>query len=86
MVDITEQSLQANLVDKESIDTHRLVKFNDRTVYNYEMIHENPEMPNSCIISLFEISNSMDKQRSAAARVLIKFLEEPFFNTLRTNE
>ena len=35
---------------------------------------------------MFEVSDRYNHERSATARVLIKFLEEPFFNTTRTKE
>ena len=86
MVEITEQSLQSKMIAKEDCDMYRLVKFQDKTVYNYDVLHKNPDNPNSCVVSYFEVSYRKDEERNAVARVMYKFLEEPFFNTLRTQE
>ena len=84
MVDVAEQSLDYKRISKDEINYTRLVKLNDRTIYNFEKSNENAENPNSCCECIFTHTFDVDKDEYAVSRVLADFLSEPTFTTLRT--
>jgi len=86
MVDVAENSLAYTRISKDDINYNRLVKLNDRSVYNLERSNFNADNPNSACQAIFCHAFDTDKEEYAVARVLSDFLSEPTFNTLRTQE
>ena len=86
MVNVAESALNYRPIAKDDLMYLRLVKLNDRTVYNLERTNENPAQPNSACESIWYHTFETDRESLAVAKVLKSFLEEPTFNTLRTQE
>ena len=86
MVKVAETALNYQHVAREDINYARIVKINDRSIYDFEKSNESPENPNSACEVNFTHKFETDLDDYAVAKVLIAFLEEPTFNTLRTKE
>ena len=86
MVNVAETALSHIKVNEHDITGKRMVKLNDRTIYNYESSNMNADNPNSCCEVIFQHTYSVNKDDWAVVRILVAFLEEPTFNTLRTQE
>ena len=86
MVDVAEQSLNYKPISKDEINYTRLVRLNDRSVYNLEKSNENADNPNSACECIFHHTFDVDRDEYAVSRILAEFLSEPTFNTLRTQE
>ena len=86
IVRMAETSLGHQKVHKDDIDFSRMVCLRDRTVYQYENSNGNPTNPNSLCECRFAYRFDTNKDDQAVAMILVKFLEEPVFSTLRTKE
>lgn len=86
MVRVAESALDYQPLAKDYMNYLRLVKLNDRTVYSFEHTNENPDQPNSACEAIWHHTFETDIDNYAVAKVLKSFLEEPTFNTLRTQE
>ena len=84
MVNVAENALAYTRISKDDINYVRLVKLNDRTIYSFEKSNMNPENPNSACSTMFAYRFDNNKHDSAVGAILLVFLEEPTFNTLRT--
>ena len=86
MVRVAETALSHSHVARDDINYARMVKINDRSIYAFEKSNESPDNPNSACEVKFTHRFETDLDDHAVAKVLIAFLEEPTFNTLRTKE
>ena len=86
MARTAEEALDYTRVAKDDINILRLVKLRDRTVYSFERTNDNADQPNSACNAIWYYEDETDRDRLAVATVLKAFLEEPLFNTLRTQE
>lgn len=86
MVDIAEKALAYVPIPKSEVNFMRLVKLGDRSVYNFEEANVNEDNPNSCTESMWMYRFDKNVDDWAVSRVLCSFMEEPTFNTLRTQE
>lgn len=88
IVNTAESAIEYKKLDQSKVEAWRLIKPEDKTIYNIDQLNEVADNPNSALLSLFNygLIDKNDFVSRAKLSILISMMKTPCFQTLRTKE